>query len=378
MFLGLLVGLGCNVDSFERRLATLANKPWRLSSTLTHRSGFEGQLVEVIGGDLPMTLDEMSHAIMRSLLPQGVKELSLDALRRIREAEEQVHGVGDVHLHELGTLDTLIDIAGAFLGLEMLGVEAVVLSEIAVGAGVIETVHGVISNPGPAVAQILTRSANLRVRLRREEFEFLTPTGAAILSAISDSALFVRSVPSFVLQKAAYGAGNKDPGFGPNLLQGLLGGTQALEGSATTEVAVLSVHLDDITGESVGGLVDEAIKVGAYDAWITNVLGKKSRPGYEVTLLVPSDNLVMFLAWLHRRTRSPGIRVRTEWRSIHEPAFRKEVIDGLEVSVKTTSVSEKVEFDEASAVAMELGLTVEEVQEMILGGVRSRSSPESK
>ena len=360
MFLSLVFSLGLEPDRLQACLGAVVPFPFSFVLTPQRRSSVAVKTVTVVGGDRSMTLAEMRECASSEVLSPTVRSLYLDALDLLGEAEARVHGAGEAALHELGTLDTVVDLLGAFIAIELLEVSMLSVTDVALGSGAVTMAHGVLPNPGPAVAMIFTNSQRIRVTFRPEEFEWTTPTGASLLVALDRAGMVTQELSSFSVASVGYGAGERENPIGPNLLQGLLGSVPE-PSVLVREVAVLSVHLDDLSGELLGGLVDEAHDRGALDAWISMVIGKKGRPGYEVTILASTEMEEELVQWLHRRTASPGLRYRREQRSVVDAQMRRSEFEGREIRLKSTIYGEKPEFEDLKAAADALGLSVVEL-----------------
>lgn len=227
-------------------------------------------------------LADLLEILGRAPLGDRARARATGALRRIAEAEAEVHGRGveEVHFHEVGAVDTLVDVAGAALALERLGVARVVATPPLVGSGTVECAHGTMPVPAPGTLGIL---AGLPF-LAGGEGERTTPTGAALLAEFADAFLAGGEPFAFRPARVGYGAGRRDPASGPpNLVRVSLGSPGELAGEAAgeagPEVLALAVNLDDTTGEEVGFLLAELRAAGALEAWSEAVQMKKDRPG---------------------------------------------------------------------------------------------------
>lgn len=361
MFIGACLDLGVDPLVLLSALQTLDLKGWSCSPCKVERGGISATLANIeVDSSARMTIVEMMELVGNSPFSALVRGRCETALSLLADAEKGVHG-GDGALHELGSIDTVLDLVGSFLALELLGVESVYFSPLAVGRGLIPMAHGLFPNPAPAVARLLM---GLELSFRKESFEFTTPTGAAIVSALG--AGFEPTPMKFRLNRVGYGAGSADTEFGANTLQAFLGEDERPIARQLGEVGVISVHLDDMSGELLSGIVDEALVMGAIDGWLTPTLGKKGRPSYEVTVISPANFVGELVSWLQGRTHSLGARIRMELRSVVGREMVTVEVQGHEISIKVTPLGAKVEFDDAKAVSEALGISIAQVNLMAL------------
>ncbi|MGC8480312.1 MAG: LarC family nickel insertion protein [Acidimicrobiales bacterium] len=370
MLLGLIVDLGVPVDVLEASLRFVNGfASFSLEVETVVRSGVPATSIDVVGGELALSPEQLREVARQATLSDDQRALGLAALDHLIRVESEVHGTDHVHLHELGSLDTIVDVFGVIAGLAHLGVDSLAIDRLSLGSGSVEISHGRVPNPTPASILGLRGSTIIRANVRPEAFEFSTPTGIAILRAFESAGRLFRPSPMHV-EGIGYGAGKAAPAFSPNLLQGILGETDS--SSLEESIVVLETHIDDLSGEMMGGLVDEALVAGAVDAWFTNVGGKKSRPGYEITLLVNANDRASLIEWLHLRTGSPGVRWRIEQRDIHPPQFHDVVIEGHRVRIKATAVSCKPEFSDVARVAQLTGLPPSVIAAEAMAAFRSQ------
>ncbi len=242
--------------------------------------------------------------IARAALPERARMRAQKAFRLLAEAEGAVHGVAadDVEFHEVGSLDAIVDVVGCCLLLEQLGIDRVVAGPFTPGEGQVRCAHGLMPVPVPAVAKMLADARAPQRRLGRETGELTTPTGCALVLALSDAAL--GDDETIIATRVGYGAGHK-------VIAGLANAVRCslLAPSAMGEtVSELRCQVDDATGEQLAALVDDLIAAGARDAWLTPVIMKKGRPGHVVSVLAdPADAGRLGDLLL---TRSPTIGVR--------------------------------------------------------------------
>ena len=243
--------------------------------------------------------------IENSELPSRVKERSLSVFQVIAEAEGKIHGMDpkEVHFHEVGAMDSIIDVIGVCLGLESLGIDKIVASPVPTGYGKIMIAHGLYPIPAPATAEILkgVPLADFHVR-----GELTTPTGAGFLKALVDE---YGQMPALAMENIGYGAGKKDFEH-PNVLRVIL--FHVDEVPQRENISVLECQLDDFTGEALGYVMEKVLDQGALDVYFTPVTMKKSRPGTLITILSKPENSFALEELLLRESSTFGVR-KSDW-----------------------------------------------------------------
>jgi len=333
----------------------------RLGLTQVTRHGIAADLLEVelATSSASYSFEDLRRELRRTRLGAGATALALAALEKLEAAERSVHGTHADALHELGSLDTVIDLALVAGACERLRVDQCVISPIGVGTASVRTAHGVLPSPAPAVARLLEQS-DLKVRLLPDVAETATPTGVALLAALGAEL----ALPSNALKVvgAAWGAGTADPASRANVCQVLL----AEEELIGDEVSVIEVHVDDLTGESIALVLATLMEAGAFDAWAVASVGKKGRPSHEIVALAPVGLEAELVARAHRLTGSPGVRWRRQWRSRMEPHLVEIALETEVVHVKATAVGAKPEFDELARAAQALDLSLAEARDRVM------------
>jgi uncharacterized protein (TIGR00299 family) protein len=305
MFLGLLVDLGVKPSDIESELAKLPVTGWTLACRREVRQGIEGTRCEVTCAEQHhhRTWSDIDRMLEESALLPAVKERGRRIFRRIGEAEAVIHGVAleKVHFHEVGALDSIVDVVGAAAGLHFLGVTETICTPLPLSRGMVDTAHGPFPLPAPATLEILR---GLPVCDGHSDRELVTPTGAAIAAEIGR----IGALPEMVLEKAGYGVGERRLPDRPNLLRGLLGRVDSDSGLLTDRVTVLETHLDDANPELLGALMDRLLEKGALDAAFSPLQTKKNRPGVRVTVLARPDSAVGLSRLLLRESSAIGVR----------------------------------------------------------------------
>jgi uncharacterized protein (TIGR00299 family) protein len=305
MFLGLLVDLGVKPSDIESELAKLPVTGWTLSCRREVRQGIEGMRCKVTCAEQHhhRTWSEIDRMLTESALLPAVKELARSIFRRIGGAEAVVHGIAleKVHFHEVGALDSIVDVVGAASGLHFLGVKETICAPLPLSRGMVDTAHGPFPLPAPATLEILK---GLPVCDGNSDRELVTPTGAAIAAEIGR----VGALPEMVLERTGYGVGERHLPDRPNLLRGLLGRVDSDSGLQADRVTVLETHLDDANPEWLGALMDRLLEVGALDAAFSPLQTKKNRPGIRITVVGRPESAVGLARLLLRESSAIGVR----------------------------------------------------------------------
>ncbi len=304
MFLGLLLDLGVEPAALEAEIGRIPVEGWRLEARREERTGIAGTRVEVVCAEQRhhRTWADIDAMLAGSELTEPVRELARRIFRRVGVAEAAVHGVPleKVHFHEVGALDSIVDVVGAAAGLHLLGAPRVICSPLPLSRGMIRTAHGLFPLPAPATLEILK---GFPVVDGGSEKELVTPTGAAIAAEIASFG----PLPPMTVGRVGYGVGGRRLEDRPNLLRGLLG-EAAGDGGESDQVAVLETHLDDANPEWLGALMERLFAAGALDAAFSPLQMKKNRPGVRVTVIAPPALEGAMTALLLRESSAIGVR----------------------------------------------------------------------
>ena len=280
---------------------------------------------------------------------------------RLGEVEGAIHGIdpGDVELHEVGALDSIVDVVGVCAALEALGVDEVWCSPIAVGHGSVRSAHGVIPNPAPATLALLADAGVSTVGIDTT-LEVSTPTGVALMTTLASG---FGTMPSMTTQAVGYGAGTADTPERANVVQVVVGHLAAAPGDDGTPVALLEANVDDVTGEVLAHTVSTLLAAGAHDAWITAIVMKKGRPAHTVSVLCDPSAIESMRSVLLRETGTLGVRMSMMRRWPQRRTETTVDVDGHPIRVKLAEHRVKVEFDDAATAADALGVPVRIVLE---------------
>ncbi len=311
MMLGALLDLGWKESELRKEAEKLKVSGWELEVKKVSKQGIAGTQVNIRDEkNEPRAFERLVEIIEKSDLENRVKEKSRSVLTRIGEAESRIHGIplSEVHLHELGGVDTVIDVVGTVSGTERLGIDRIYASGIHVGKGLINCAHGILPIPAPATLELLR---DVPIYGGDVEGELTTPTGAAIISSLASG--FGR-MPSMVLKKVGYGAGERDFAF-PNLLRVSLGTAEEVSGNAYVENAatVIEANIDDMNPEIYPYLMEKLLEAGAKDVYFIPIHMKKNRPGILLGAIV-EEEFQRVLDVVFRETTTIGVRTHQVWR----------------------------------------------------------------
>lgn len=366
MALGSLLDAGAELDSVLDLLGALSLPGWSLEAEPVLRGGIAATRAVVRTADdaTSRTHADVVALVAAARLPERVRRRALAAFDALARAEGRLHAKPHLaaHFHEVGGHDAIVDIVGTCAALEVLGVDRVTASPVAVGLGSVHSAHGALPNPAPAVVELLSGAP---VVGHDVDVELTTPTGAALLASLARS---YGPLPAMTVEASGFGAGARDLDGLPNVTQVVLG--QADAGGGLTgpggpgqPVVLLETNVDDVTGETLAHAVAALLEAGAHDAWITPVVMKKGRPGYVVAALADTSSAQAVAGRLRSETGSLGVRGQTLQRW---PASRSMVeveVEGLPVGIKLSAGRAKVEHDDAARVATQRGLSLHEVRQ---------------
>jgi uncharacterized protein (TIGR00299 family) protein len=372
MLLAALLDAGASRDALLAVPGALGLEAVEITSERVERQGIGALHVRVAA---PHDHTDRRYRDLRDLvggsrLPEPVRAQALDAFARLAEVEARIHGVDveDVHFHELGAVDTLVDVCGAFALLADLDVERVACSPLPFARGLTTAAHGVLPLPAPATLALLEGAPLVGVET---EAELVTPTGAAIAAAAVDE---WGALPALSLERVGYGAGTKEFSDRPNVVRVVLGAPAA---DATGEVVLLETNLDDLLPELVPDAVERCFEAGALDVWTVPAQMKKGRPGIVLSVLARQGAEAELAHVLLRETTALGVRVRTLRR--YELERREEVVavDGGTVRVKLGFLGGQVvnvapEHDDCAEVARKTGRAVKSIWAEALAGALER------
>jgi uncharacterized protein (TIGR00299 family) protein len=388
MVLGALLDAGLPLDLLQAALGSLG-VGHELRVTRVLRAGISATHVAVSGEDAPeprhvhdhhehhhdhehhhhahRSLNEIAHLIDHSALSSDGKRRAVNMFRRLAEAEAAIHNmpVEQVHLHEVGAVDSIIDIVGAVFALEWFGIEDIVASPLNVGGGTVEMAHGTFPIPAPATLRLL---AGVPIYSSGVKTELVTPTGALVVSTYARS---YGPMPSMTMDRVGYGAGTRDLGRVPNVLRVVIGERATAERSAEqpgrTDVIKIECEIDDMSPQLFGPVSDRLFAAGALDVFLTPIMMKKGRPGTLLTALVAPDGREAVSDVLFRETTTLGVRVERVERETLDRKWVEVVVAGGPIRIKVASRRGEVlnaapEFDDCLRLAATTGRPVKTIQ----------------
>lgn len=367
MILGALLDAGLELDSLKEALAGLKLSGYEIEARKVKKGGIAGTLVDVRGceGEVERDLGDVLEIIGKSDLPEDVKGKAKAIFARLAEAEAKVHGLGieEVHFHEVGGLDAIVDIVGSVVGMRLMGIEEVYSSPLHLGRGFVECAHGILPVPAPATLELVK---GVPTYGRDIEAELVTPTGAAIITTLAKG--FSRA-PLMEVEATGYGAGHRDLPI-PNLLRVSIG--QALEpGELDYEedmVTIVEANIDNMNPELYEHAMERLFEKGALDVFLTPIQMKKGRPAVKLSAIVREADLSGVLDALFEETTTLGVR-------LYEARRKKLSRESVLVETRHGKVGVKVgklggviktispEYEDCRRIALQLGIPLKEVYE---------------
>lgn len=369
MTLAALVDAGADQLAVHAILAGLDLDDYALTFESTQRSGVTATRALVAvhrheTADHPhahRTWLDIDRLLGKSDLPPRVEDRARRVFATLAEVEGRIHGVptADVEFHEVGSTDAIIDIVGVCAALEVLGIDTITCGPIGMGCGTIDTDHGVLPNPAPAVTALCALRRVPVIGLD-DSRELATPTGVALMVALADS---FGPLPALDITGVGYGAGTADIPGRSNVVKVVLGVARESSSTAATgeSVRLLEANVDDVTGEVIAHTIASLLEAGAHDAWATPIVMKKGRPAFTVHALCDPVRADAVAQVLIRETGTLGLRGTTLERWPQQRHDMTVDVDGHEIRVKLSNGRAKVEHDDARRAAAALGLPLRDV-----------------
>jgi uncharacterized protein (TIGR00299 family) protein len=379
MNLGAMLDLGVDQKYLLKELGNLPIDSYKIKVYKDKRGGITGTKVDVI---VPFqkktssrltqkkrTFRDIARMIKQSNLSANVKKISLDIFTCLARAEGKIHGhkIEDVHFHEVGAIDSIVDIVGAAICLDYLKVDKVISSPIQVGSGIINCSHGTLPVPAPATAEILQ---GIPIKTGLVPYEATTPTGAAIIAV---TASYFTEKIDFTPQKIGYGVGSKDSST-PNVLRLFLGekspNAAKIYELETGEAVIIECNIDDMNPELYDALMERLFVAGAHDVFFTPIIMKKSRPAVIVSVLcdVGKQKAIEEVLWLNSSTfglrsykvaksmlRRETVKVKTKYGEIK---IKRGYLNGH-------IIKSKPEYEDCKRLAKENGVTIQDIYKSI-------------
>src|SRR5436190_10328803 len=364
MILGALVDAGADPRALIDQLQLLGVGGWSIEFEKVDRSGISSTYarVQTAHEHAHRHLSDILKIIYQSQLSRAVKDRAALIFSRLAEAEGRVHNqpVEKIHFHEVGALDAILDVCGAAIGFDLLGIDAFISSPLRVGFGIAEMAHGRFPIPPPAVAELLRGKP---IYAGEVEGEFVTPTGAAIITSVCER---FEKIPAMNVEATGYGAGTRNPKGFPNALRVLVGAVEAVSSTDET-LLMIETNIDDMSPQLFGYVIERAFALGALDCFVTQTQMKKNRPGGLISILCQPHEREKFLQLLFAETTTIGARsYEVQRRALARETVSVQTQFGpIDVKVVRTNGSVKAmpEFEQCRAAATAAGVPLREVQE---------------
>ena len=365
MILGAMVAAGVDPDALRHQLSLLNVEGFKIDFETVDRSGLSATYarVETVHEHKHRHLSDIRRIIENSGVTDAAKELSIRIFTRLAEAEARVHNepVEKVHFHEVGALDAIVDVVGAAICFDLMKIDRFVSSPLHVGSGMIEMAHGRFPVPPPAVTELLRGVPFYSGEIKGE---LLTPTGAAIITAVCQE---YGPIPRIKTDRTGYGAGTRQYENFPNVLRVLVGETDASE-AASERLWMIETNLDDASPQIIGHVMDRVFDAGALDCYFTPVQMKKNRPGVLLSVLCGASEKERVMTLLFTETTTLGIRsYEVERRALHRSVVQVETVYGP-IFVKVAHlngrvVNEMSEFEQCREAAIRANVPLKMVEE---------------
>lgn len=365
MFLGAVIDCGADFDYIKKELKKL-NLDFKISHQRVKKGAISAIKV-IIGesGSHPLrNLKTIKELIEKTSLPEEVKEKSLSIFTRLAKAEASVHQVDidNVHFHEIGAVDTIVDIVGSLLGLKSLKVERIFSSPLPLGKGEVETSHGKIPIPAPATMKLLE---GCKVYGKDIQEELVTPTGAVLITSLAEDFI---DFPAMQTLKVGYGAGTKELPI-PNALRLVVGELEKKEKKNEPPTFLISANIDDSTPEVMGFLFERLLEMGALDVWQHPILMKKNRLATELSVLCYKDVMEKIIDCIFSETTTNGLRISEVKRSVLERKIVKVKVLDETIKVKVSFKGKKIltispEYEDCRKVALKKGISLKKVLQL--------------
>ncbi|MBI5747975.1 MAG: nickel pincer cofactor biosynthesis protein LarC [Nitrospinae bacterium] len=380
MVLGAMADAGVDIKSIKKELKKLAMEGYDLKVSKVKRKGIKGTKVDVVVDKKKhfhhTSYKDIKRMIERSRLSKKIKEDSLRIFKNIAEAEAKIHrtSVDNVHFHEVGAVDSIVDVVGAAICINILSPDIILSSPINTGMGMVKTEHGILPVPAPATAEMLKGFPSYSSNV---EFELATPTGVGIITTMAKSS---NTMPNMKTNVIGYGAGSKDFSESPNLLRIMIGETTpstplfkkgGMGGFEHDSITVIESNIDDMNPQFYDHIMSRLFKEGALDVFMTPIIMKKNRPAVKITALSENDSVNRLADILLGETTSFGLRMYNTERVKLEKEIKtiKTEYGNVKVKIgkrKGAVISITPEYEDCKKIAEEKGIPIKYIYEKII------------
>lgn len=383
MVLGAMVDVGLNAESLKSELKKLDLGDYEIKVSKVKRCGIGGIKIDVVADEKRhihhTSYKDIKELIERSGLSNKVKADSLRIFKRIAEAEAKVHNtsVDNIHFHEVGAVDSIVDVVGAAVGINLLSPDVIISSPINTGSGMTKTEHGRLPVPAPATAEMLKGFPSYSSDIK---FELATPTGVGIITTLTKE---FSATPMMTTSAIGYGAGSKDFPDSPNLLRIMIGESPlsppfykgGMGGFDRDSITVIESNIDDMNPQFYDYVMDRLFEGGALDVFLTPITMKKNRPAVKLTILSESDKADNLASILLSETTSFGVRIYRTERIKIKREIKTITTEYGDVRIKIGRRGDKIvnttpEYEDCKRIAKERGISIGEVYEKVKAGFR--------
>jgi uncharacterized protein (TIGR00299 family) protein len=359
MILGALVDAGVSPSYLKEELKKINISNYSIKVSSVRRGVISAKYFEVCSkkNKKEISLKNILRIIKESKLEDEIKRDAEKIYLKIAEAEAKIHGekIENIHFHEIGAIDTIVDIVGTLLGIKKLGIEKIYSSPLNLGKGKIECSHGILPVPAPATLEILK---GIPVYSDEIEKELTTPTGAAIISTIASE---FSSFPLMKIEKIGYGAGTQNHNF-PNVLRIIIGEKEEYR---EENLVVLETNIDDMNPEIYEYVIEKLLKEGALDVYLTQILMKKTRPAVLLTVICEKESLEKMIRILFQETTTLGIRIN----NVRRIKLQREIFDLNtefgKIKIKISEKGIKPEYEDCKKIAKKKNIPLREIYKKI-------------
>ena len=367
MIVGALVDAGIDYRAFEAELSKLKLAGFQVTCRKLKKNHIAATKFDLVdnGKQTCRTIHDLNQIIDHSDFPDPLKQRARQIFSRIAEAEATIHNqpVEAVHFHEIGAVDTVVDVIGSLVALRLLDITSVRSSRINVGSGFIQSAHGKFPVPAPATVELLK---GVPIYSTNVASELVTPTGAAIITTLGES---FGEFPELVTETVGYGAGAKELEH-PNVLRIFIGKEIANQKSPNELISVMVTNIDDMNPQLYEHIIDTLLKNGAVDVYLTNVMMKKSRPAVQLTVLAESTDEDRIIRLIFEETTTIGLRIRREQRKTLEREIIEKNTNYGKVRFKYSKIGGEVvnvapEYDDCKRIAEQANIPLKRAYELV-------------